>query len=728
MRHVPGPRSRRWFALSATLPRQLFLVGLVIALGTAGTAYALLSRWAAGAREESMRRALDQSSDLVAQFLAGRQRSLTGGAKVFVQGPYFRAIVAEHRRDDILDQTFEAVSQLDADWVFIVDERGVLLAKSDEPGASGADLSGVALVAGALQGRVTGGFGVSRDSLLFQAAAIPIVVPGGAPIGVLVATKIVDSLLARDVKAVTDADVVFFTRPGNAAPRIAATTVRGARDAHAALARIVAPVIRAGGAVHVDVKGDDFAAQGASLASAGGEPLGGYAVLRPWNAGATPPDAVRDAILVALLLGGVLAAGAAALVRRAHVRQLAALASGVRHIVDPVRVPLAAPTSRTSNVSRSRPVTASAELDALAQSVQATVAELRERAVLALRFAAVARTVAPATTERSARTTSAILSLAGRSSADRSATVRASVLPRSITAPSTFAVDTLLASRYLLEDVLRSDQLGETLLAHDRASGHDVALTFLRLDRVFADASTIGELRTTTAGPRALAHRNVEHVHDVGIANGAAFVTAELEHARPITELLREGGPLDRELLHALAAQLCRGFAAAHDAGVVHGAFTSSHCLVTHDGRALATGFVAASAARQLRRVATGGGVTERPEIAGATVGLPEYMAPEQLLGAEPDARSDVYAIGVVLFEAATGATPFQTSSPLAFLGEKLLAASPPFTDGALSAPDAPRAHGRGSLLDVISRLLETDADRRPSSARAALDLVLAAG
>jgi sensor domain CHASE-containing protein len=146
-----------------SLASRVFLGGSIVVVAVLALVFVILSRWAERSGEAVVQRELEQSLDLVAQFLAGRQRGLTGGARVFVQAPYFRAIVAENRRDDIIDQTFEAVSQLDADWVFIVDERGILLAKSDEPSASGADLGGVPLIAGALQGRVTSGFGVSRD-------------------------------------------------------------------------------------------------------------------------------------------------------------------------------------------------------------------------------------------------------------------------------------------------------------------------------------------------------------------------------------------------------------------------------------------------------------------------------------------------------------------------------------------------------------------------------------
>src|SRR5436305_11476036 len=95
---------------------------------------------------EAERRGLEQAADLTAQLLAGRGRSLAGGVRVFVQAPLFRALVAERQHDDILDQALEATGQLGADWVFITDERGTLLAKSDEPGVQNVAMGSVQLV------------------------------------------------------------------------------------------------------------------------------------------------------------------------------------------------------------------------------------------------------------------------------------------------------------------------------------------------------------------------------------------------------------------------------------------------------------------------------------------------------------------------------------------------------------------------------------------------------
>src|SRR5690348_3363440 len=111
----------------------------------------IASHYARRTTREAERRGLEQAADLTAQLLAGRGRSLAGGARVFVQAPLFRSLVGQRQHDDILDQTLEAVSQLSADWVFITDAQGTLLAKSDEPGVQGQTMAGIPLVAGALE-------------------------------------------------------------------------------------------------------------------------------------------------------------------------------------------------------------------------------------------------------------------------------------------------------------------------------------------------------------------------------------------------------------------------------------------------------------------------------------------------------------------------------------------------------------------------------------------------
>jgi HAMP domain-containing protein len=374
---LPGRTS---LARSA-LPLQVFAGGVALVLLVLVLVFVLLSRWVQRNADAVVQRELEQSADLVAQVLSGRQRSLTGGARVFVQGPSFRSFIADRRqqqqqsshiadslRYDILDQTIEASSQLDADWAFVVDERGTLLAKSDEPDAYGADLSGVPLVAGALQGHVTSGFGVSRDSLLFQAVAVPIAVPGSAPSGALVATKVVDSLLARDVKAATSAEIVFFVRDAQGA-RIAATSFATPLGKH--LASDVADHPRS----HAVIGGAHFATQGAAVTTAGGEVVGGYVVMSAHDAASAELAQVRRTLLLGALVGLGLCAVAAFATATRFGRPVQALATLAEQAVrGDYSGADAAPLHRAS---------LSGEIGALDVAVHELAAELRDRERLA---------------------------------------------------------------------------------------------------------------------------------------------------------------------------------------------------------------------------------------------------------------------------------------------------------------------------------------------------------
>ena len=165
--------------LALGLAARVFTSTIVIVGAVVAAALFIGSASLRRADDEANRRGLDQSADIVAQLLVGRERNLAGGARVFVQHPYFRnVLVTERRRDDLIDQSLEAATQLDAHWVMITDQRGILLAKSDEPLLAVDSLGSVPLVSGALAGGVTSGFGVSRDTLLFQAVGLPIVIPG----------------------------------------------------------------------------------------------------------------------------------------------------------------------------------------------------------------------------------------------------------------------------------------------------------------------------------------------------------------------------------------------------------------------------------------------------------------------------------------------------------------------------------------------------------------------
>ena len=650
---------RGWRSL--TLPWKVFLGGIAVLGLVLVLVFAMLSRWARQSGEAVVQRELEQSADLVAQYLSARQRSLAGGARVFVQNPNFRSFVHERLRDELLDQTLEAQEQLDAEWVFVVDESGVLLAKSDEPSAAGVSMGSVPLIAGALQGSVTTGFGVSGDSLLFQAVAVPIVVPGQAPIGALVATKAVDSTLALAAKAASSADIVFYVRDGG--PRVVVTSFD--QRPPGPLVAGVASQPRG----HVSLGGVRYASQAAALTTSGGSIVGGYVVMSARDAAGADVAEVRRALSFAALLGLALLALAAVVLDRKVSRPLRALATVAR------RAELGDVQDDTAVAAASRD-----ELSTLAEAVQSLADDVHDRAVLTAAMTAVLPSMARA--QGSAAVVPAqVLSMVrvqGASSRIGATSPRGAASPQAETNADEPAPGDVMVGRYRIDEVLAAGDLGVTYRARDRVTGSVVALKRYRVARLSEKPTAMVDALREEIRARRLVHRNVVRLREAGEDAATPFVTMDYVEGFSLDTLLRAGGPLADGAVVAIAKQLCRALAAAEASRSVHGSLAPHRILLGYDGVLRVSDFTIARLERRMRgvRSATGaeasGRASEVPHLAGATVGTPEYMSPEQLIGEEPTAQTDLYAAGVVLYECVTGATPFRTDSPLAFLAQKL--------------------------------------------------------
>ena len=706
---------RGWRSL--TLPWKVFLGGIAVLGLVLVLVFAMLSRWARQSGEAVVQRELEQSADLVAQYLSARQRSLAGGARVFVQNPNFRSFVHERLRDELLDQTLEAQEQLDAEWVFVVDESGVLLAKSDEPSAAGVSMGSVPLIAGALQGSVTTGFGVSGDSLLFQAVAVPIVVPGQAPIGALVATKAVDSTLALAAKAASSADIVFYVRDGG--PRVVVTSFD--QRPPGPLVAGVASQPRG----HVSLGGVRYASQAAALTTSGGSIVGGYVVMSARDAAGADVAEVRRALSFAALLGVALLALAAVVLDRNVSRPLRALATVAR------RAELGDVQDDTAVAAASRD-----ELSTLAEAVQSLADDVHDRAVLTAAMTAVLPSIARA--QGSAAVVPAqVLSMVrvqGASSRIGATSPRGAASPQAETSADEPAPGDVMVGRYRIDEVLAAGDLGVTYRVRDRVTGSVVALKRYRVARLSEKPTAMVDALREEIRARRLVHRNVVRLREAGEDAATPFVTMDYVEGFSLDTLLRAGGPLADGAVVAIAKQLCRALAAAEASGSVHGSLAPHRILLGYDGVLRVSDFTIARLERRMRgvRSATGaeasGRASEVPHLAGATVGTPEYMSPEQLIGEEPTAQTDLYAAGVVLYECVTGATPFRTDSPLAFLAQKLGDGESSAGASDLRASRPTRSAAAPVLSEVIARMIAPDTAQRARSAGELLVLLERAG
>ncbi|HYW49157.1 MAG TPA: protein kinase [Gemmatimonadaceae bacterium] len=698
---------------------------------------ALAATYSAARRSarDDVRRGLDQSADLVAQFLAGRERTLIGGARVFVQSSYFRTLVAEQRRDDLLDQAFEAAEQLGANWVFITDERGTLVAKSDEPNASGVAMGNVPLVATALRGGTATGFGVSGDTALFQVVALPIVARAGAPVGVLVAVRVVDSTFIDDLRTATGSDVLLYVRDATDARRVIASTVGSTRDVAAALAL-------GGGALHAgpsrsprgDTRSDSmpgdgalsviakpsslrigtrqFDAHGATLATAGGEPVGGFFVLRE-----SVSEAAVLHVVLPLLIAAILAAAAAVVLatrwtRRGVTDPLCALIATIDAAADGGARPAVGATASVSGAPDAGGV---AEVHELRRAVQRLLIVMQDAASLTP-LAHVPHEERALSTRDALPRDTAVLAAGARpmTAPRREFALITSREPAARSRTLVTAATPLLADRYQLEADLGHGGHGTVYRAFDRVLGESVAIKRLRGDWVGERAGSLDALAHETRLTRRLTHRNIVRVFDLVTTDGAPFLTMEFVNGASLGDVVAARGRLDPTAVLAIARQLLRALAYAHEHGIVHGDVKPRNLLIDATGVLKLADF---GVARSAREHAPAGGNPVRPLLTGAIVGTPEYMAPEQLLGGPATPRSDLYAAGTVLHECLEGLTPFAADTPMTFVARKLAEEMRPARQLTLS-----RAGDIEVLRVLVNALTAVEPAGRPASAGAALE------
>lgn len=256
-----------------------------------------------------------------------------------------------------------------------------------------------------------------------------------------------------------------------------------------------------------------------------------------------------------------------------------------------------------------------------------------------------------------------------------------------------FIPGTLLAGRYRIVGLLGRGGMGEVYRADDLKLGQAVALKFLPID-LTRRPDRLARFHQEVRLARQVSHPNVCRVHDIGEAGGQHFLSMEYIDGEDLASLLRRIGRLPSDKALELAHQLCAGLAAAHDRKVLHRDLKPANVLIDGQGRAHLADFGLATLADERR---------DGVEIAGT----PGYMAPEQLEGREVTARTDVYALGLVLYEMFTGRRALTLDAASAALSKKGL----PQASLSLDLPDIDPA-----IEHVILRCLERDPARRPAS------------
>ncbi len=272
------------------------------------------------------------------------------------------------------------------------------------------------------------------------------------------------------------------------------------------------------------------------------------------------------------------------------------------------------------------------------------------------------------------------------------ATIAAERVATPLSPGSTFA------DRYRIDRMLGEGGMGAVFAATDESLGEPVALKVLRSASGLS-ADTIDRFRREVRLARRVTHVNVARTFDIGQIGDEHYLTMELVPGRNLGEYLAAHGPLPASEVVEIGRQLCAGLAAAHAAGVVHRDLKPPNILRADDGRIVITDFGIAR-----------GTVDERDRTLGdgQLIGTPAYMAPEQVEGGEITARTDLYALGLILFELVSGQPAFSGDTAIALAMARLRQPAPTLTD--VAGVDA-------GLSRVVASCLQRRVADRPASA-----------
>ena len=262
----------------------------------------------------------------------------------------------------------------------------------------------------------------------------------------------------------------------------------------------------------------------------------------------------------------------------------------------------------------------------------------------------------------------------------------------------------VLGGRYTLLTPIAQGGMGEVWKARDRVSGHIVAAKVLRPELAGEELS-LSRLRLEARNSMSISHPNIANTQDSGEEDGIGWIIMELVDGYPLTDYLRGGSRIEPEYLMPILVQVAMALGAAARASVVHRDIKPANIIVRPDGMVKLTDFGISRATGQVNLTA-----------AGMVMGTAQYLPPEQAMGEVATPIGDLYALGVIAYEAAAGRRPFTGETQVDIAFAHVNDPVPPLPD---FVPEP--------LADVILHLLEKDPAKRPESGSAAVREIAAA-
>jgi serine/threonine protein kinase/Flp pilus assembly protein TadD len=264
------------------------------------------------------------------------------------------------------------------------------------------------------------------------------------------------------------------------------------------------------------------------------------------------------------------------------------------------------------------------------------------------------------------------------------------------------ALGSVYAERYEILENLGKGGMGEVYKVRDKKLDEEMALKVLKPE-IAANKDMIVRFKNELKLARKIAHRHVCRMYDLNEEEGTPYITMEYVKGEDLKSSIRKKGKLSEKLAVAVARQVCQGLAEAHELGVVHRDLKPQNIMIDESGHAKVMDF-------GIARSIEAAGMTQT----GVMIGTPDYMSPEQAEGEEADQRSDIYALGVILYEMVTGGVPFKgdTAFSVALKHKTKLPQDPKKLNPKLSE----------NLSRLILICMEKERERRYQSAEALLN------
>ncbi|HEY8205156.1 MAG TPA: serine/threonine-protein kinase, partial [Pyrinomonadaceae bacterium] len=259
-----------------------------------------------------------------------------------------------------------------------------------------------------------------------------------------------------------------------------------------------------------------------------------------------------------------------------------------------------------------------------------------------------------------------------------------------------FVPGAIVAERYRIIGLLGRGGMGEVYRADDLKLAQPVALKFLP-EHLLSDGAALARFHREVRVARQVSHKNVCRVYDIGEVDGRHFLSMEFIKGEELSSLLHRIGRLPQDKAVQLARQICAGLAAAHETGVMHRDLKPSNVMIDEHGNARITDFGLAGLEEELRSE-------------DAIAGTPAYMAPEQLEGKAFTVRSDIYSLGLLLYELFTGRKAFDAPT----LNELIKLRR---SDTTPTTPTSLVQNLDPLIEKVIDRCIQKDPEQRPASA-----------